>query len=58
MYSIISYHIVAPRDLWIRVEGGALRRATETEEITLLRMVPDLALEIGWQEATAGSRVN
>lgn len=58
MYSIISYHIVAPGDLWIRTEGGALRRATETEEITLLQIAPDLALEMGWQEAAAGSRVN
>ena len=50
MNGIISYHIVAPGDLWIRAEGGALRRATATEEITLLQMMPDLGLEMGWQE--------
>ncbi len=58
MNPIISYHVVAPGDLWVRPEGGALRRATATEEITLLRMAPDLALEIGWQEAAAGSKAN
>ncbi len=58
MNPIISYHIVAPGDLWVRAEGGALRRATETEEITLLRMAPDLALEIGWRETVPGSKAN
>ncbi len=58
MNGIISYHVVAPGDLWVRAEGGALRRATETEEIALLRMAPDLALEMSWQETAAGSRVN
>ncbi len=52
MNGIISYHIVAPGDLWVRAEGGALRRATATEEITLLRMAPDLALQMGWREST------
>ncbi len=51
MNPIISYHVVAPGDLWVRAESGALRRATAAEEITLLRMAPDLALQIGWRES-------
>ncbi len=51
MNGIISYHIVAPGDLWVRAEGGVLRRATATEEITLLRMAPDLSLQMGWRES-------
>ena len=51
MNGIISYHVVAPGELWIRAESGALRRATATEEITLLRMAPDLSLQMGWQES-------
>ncbi len=50
MNPIISYHVVAPGDLWVRAESGPLRRATATEEITLLRMAPDLALEMGWRD--------
>ena len=56
MNGIISYHIVAPGDLWVRAEGGALRRATATEEITLLRMAPDLALEMGWRESAINQK--
>ena len=58
MNGIISYHVVAPGNLWVRAEGGALRRATETEEITILRMAPDLAVNIGWRETASGSKVN
>ncbi len=54
MNGIISYHIVAPGDLWVRQVGSALRRATAAEEITLLRMAPDLALQMAWQEAVTG----
>ena len=57
MNGIISYHIAAPGDLWVRTEGGALRRATAMEENTLLQMAPDLALQICWQEAAADSKV-
>ena len=58
MNGIISEHIVAPGDLWVRAEGGTLRRATETEEIAILRMAPDLAVNIGWRETASGSKVN
>ena len=58
MNGIISYHIVAPGDLWVRTESGALRRATEKEMIALLLMVPDLALQIGWRETVSESRAN
>ncbi len=58
MNPIISYHVVAPEDLWVRAESGALRRATAAEEITLLRMAPDLGLEMGWRDTAAGSNAN
>ena len=58
MNPIISYHVVAPGDLWVRVESGQLRRATATEEITLLRMAPDLELEMGWRDMAPGSNAN
>ncbi len=51
MNGFISFHIVPPGDLWVRAEEGTLRRATAAEEITLLRMAPDLSLQMGWRES-------
>ena len=54
MKGIVSYHIVAPGELWVRPHNGTLRRATPAEEINLLNQAPDIALQICWHPDKAG----
>ena len=49
MKSIVRYHIHEAGVLWVELRNGHRRPATSTEEMRLLRMVPDLATLMGWE---------
>lgn len=49
MKRIVRYHIRDEGILWVQMSDGQHRRATVSEEISILRLVPDLAGLIGWQ---------
>lgn len=56
MQDIISYFVVPPGNLCVRVEGGYFRPATEAETLRFFRLGVSLQSLRGWGSSFRGNK--